>query len=96
MVKSMDISERFEAVDDDYIKFNLVDNKRNGRPDLHAFLLLDELFPNKTRDMVCGSSHDVIYLDVASEEIETLSDEHILELTRCGVMYSGDGLSMFT
>jgi len=90
--------ERFAAVDDDYIKFERILNKRNKRPDLHAFLLLDEIFPGGSTDMVCAASHDVIYLDIDSDKLVHLTDESILELTRCGVMYDSesDSLSMFT
>ena len=93
----MSNDDRFEAVNDEYIKFDRVENKRSLRPDLHAFLLLDELFPNE-RDMVCSSSHDVFYLDIEGEEIDKLTDEQVLELTRCGVMYDSecDCLSMFS
>ena len=92
----MSNSERFEAVNDDYGKFDRVENKKKKRKDIHAFLLLDELFP-KNRDMICASSHDVFYLDVEGEHLDQLTDDHILELTRCGVMYDGqnDCLSMF-
>jgi len=95
----MDIYERWEAIDvegDEYMEFDKVENKRSLRPDIHAFLLLDELFPG-TRDMVCGASHDEFYLDVTEEQAETLPDSTILELIRCGVRYDsgGGGLCMF-
>jgi hypothetical protein len=42
----MDIDARFESVNDDYLKFDLVENKRSQRPDLNAFILLDEISPS--------------------------------------------------
>ncbi len=89
-----DIKEKFDKCDDNYLKFELVENKKSIRPDLHAFLLLNELFP-RDRDIVCGATHDEIWLDVDSEEINTISDEVVLELVRCGVMFGDDGLYMF-
>ena len=86
----MDIHERFEAVNDDYIKFDRVENKRSERPDLHAWLLLDELFPNPGHDMVSAAEHDEIWLDVDDEQLETLTDEQILELVRCGVRHDDE------
>lgn len=54
----MDIHERFEAVNDDYINFDRVENKRSERPDLHAWLLLDELFPNPGQ---CGHNRRSVF-----------------------------------
>jgi len=91
----MEVKEMFDKYDDEYIEFKRVENKRSNRPDLHAFLLLDELFP-RDRDIVCAAEHDEIYLDVETEEVETLTEEQVLELTRCGVRYDGEGyLVMF-
>ena len=93
----MNTHDKFEAVNDDYLEFDKVENKLSGRPDLHAFLLLDKIFPGYTRDIVSGACHDEIWLDIRSEQIESLSDEQILELVRCGVRYDSDaeGLGMF-
>jgi hypothetical protein len=72
----------------DYIKFDRVERKRSRRPDLHAFLLLDELVPG-ARDIVCGSQHDVFYLDVEPGDLAAVvTDAQVLELVRCGVMHS--------
>ncbi len=92
----MYISERFEQFDDDYIDFDGVQNKRSKRPDLHAFLLLDELFPGDT-DLVSAAEHDEIYLDIDSDKLDDLTDEQIQELVRCGVRFSKefDCLCMF-
>jgi hypothetical protein len=93
----MEISERFELVSDDFCKFELVENKKSKRPDLHAFILLDGLFESSDRDIVAAASHDVIYLETSSEDCEKLTDDNIIELTRCGVMYDSENecLSMF-
>ncbi len=94
----MDIHERWEAVTkegDEFLKFEKVANKRSQRPDLHAFLMLDELFPG-TSDLVSSASHDEIWLDVDDDQVETLTDEQILELSWCGVRHDSDGgLCMF-
>ena len=94
----MDIHERWEAVTkqgDEFLKFEKVANKRSQRPDLHAFLMLDELFPGDS-DLVSSASHDEIWLDVDDDQVETLTDEQILELSWCGVRHDSDGgLCMF-
>lgn len=93
----MNIKERFEAVNDDYLEFDLIEAKRSQRRDLHAFLMLDELFPNPGRDIVCSAAHDEIWLNVEEEKLNDLTDFQILELTRCGVGYDSenDSLCMF-
>ena len=90
----MSIENNFEKYNDEYLKFELIKNKKSNRPDLHAFLLLDELFP-KNRDMICAASHDQIWLDVDGEDAEKLTEEQIIELVRCGVGYDEDSLCMF-
>jgi hypothetical protein len=92
--EKMKIENIFKKYNDNYLKFELVENKKSNRPDLHAFLFLDDLFP-KERDIISSASHDIIWLDVDSEEIETLTELQILELVRCGVMYDEDSLCMF-
>lgn len=91
-----DISDRFELVNDEYSEFESVQNKKSSRRGIHAFILLNELFPS-SGDIVCAASHDVIYLDNCGKTLDTLTDDQILELTRCGVMYDSenDSLSMF-
>lgn len=93
----MNIKERFEAVNDDFLEFDLIEVKRSQRQDLHAFLMLDELFPNPGSDIVCSAAHDEIWLNVGGEKLNDLIDSQILELTRCGVRYDSenDSLCMF-
>ena len=89
----MDPSDRFEAVQEEFLKFENVQKKRSGRRDIHAFLLLDELFPGGT-PVVDHAEHDQIWLDGPDEP--NLTDDQIVELVRCGIMYEeGDGFSMF-
>ena len=89
-----DFSEKWEKVSgDEYLKFDRISNKKSNRPDLHAFLLLDELFPGNT-DIVVSAEHDEIWLNVEKEQIESLTDEQIVELCRCGVRYDRDNNSL--
>jgi len=87
---------RFDAVKNEYLKFNRIKNKRSQRPDLNACILLDTLFPDQGRNMVSANGYDdVIYLDVPSDRLDELSDNHILELVRCGVSLSLGDLVIF-
>lgn len=94
----LDLYATFEKHNDDYLKFERVENKRHQRPDLCAFLLLDELLPNDGSDMVCAAAHDEIFLDADCEKLaEVATEDDILTLTRCGVRYDSetDSLAMF-
>jgi hypothetical protein len=89
--------EQYEKHGDEYLKFDLVQNKTSRRPDLHAFNLLDRLVPGK-RDMIRAAEHDEIWLDVSPEELaKVATEEQIIELIRCGVRYdaSTDSLALF-
>ena len=94
----IDLQATFEKFEDDYLKFDLVQNKMHDRPDICAFLLLDKLLPHKGRDIVCASEHDEFYLDVDIEKLaEVATEEDILTLARCGVRLCSDtdSLAMF-
>lgn len=78
-----------------YGKFELIEKKRSTRPDLHAFLLLDELVPG-TIDMISAAEHDEFFLDVTPESLAAVvTPDQVIELRRCGVRYSDDSLCMF-
>lgn len=81
--------------DDEHLKFDRVQNKRSNRPDIHAFLLLDSLVPG-TQDMVASSWHDEIALDVDPETVAlAATEDHVIELIRCGVRCDGGSFQMF-
>lgn len=91
------LSELFEIHEDEFLKFDRVDPKRSSRPDINAFLLLNELLPG-TSDIVSGASHDVFYLDVDLDGLAAVaSDDQIVELIRSGVHLEEeyDSLAMF-
>lgn len=93
----MDIRAVFKAYDDEYLKFERVEEKISERPDLHAFMLLDRLLAGKG-DMVCCAEHDEIWLDVDVDELAKLATKgQIIQLIRCGVRYDEDtnSLAMF-
>ncbi len=95
----MELKERFESFNDDFLEFEKVQNKRSKRPDLHAFLLLDEIVPpqptrgrpdrlDQSHDMIAAAEHDEIWLATSCNELnKNATDEQILELVRCGVRY---------
>lgn len=94
---AIDIEAAFEAASVEFLKFERVANKKSSRPDLHAFILLNELVPG-SRDIVSAAEHDEIYLEISPDELAKVATEQdIIDLHRCGVRYSSelDGLCMF-
>jgi len=92
-----DISEVFEKFEDEFLEFELIELPRSKRPDLHAFLLLDDLVPG-CRDMVCAAEHDKFFIDVSPDDLAAVATEdQIKELVRCGIRYDSDtdSLAMF-
>lgn len=90
-----DIWEKHQ--DEEFLKFDRVQNKQCTRPDIHAFLLLDKLV-TRNRDMVSAAEHDEIWLDVEPEELaKVATEEQIIELIRCGVRFEAatESLAMF-
>ena len=96
----MSVNDLFEKHEEEFLKFERVEKKLSSRPDLHAFIFLDGLFPaeKEGRDMVAAASHDQIYLDVSCEQCEELTESDVIELLRCGILYSDseEGLYAFT
>lgn len=90
------IEGAFKRHEGEHLKFARVQNKRSNRPDLHAFMLLDELVPGDS-DMIAAAEHDQIFLSVeAGDIVRVASEEQIEELVRCGVRYDrADGLVMY-
>lgn len=88
------LHEKFEQFmeNDEYLNFDKVENKHSKRADLHAFIMLDKLFPSHMNIVEC-SEHDEIWLEIEEDDLLTLTDDQILELVRCGLMYEyGEGL----
>lgn len=95
----LDLEAVFEKFDDEYIRFERIENPAHSRPDVCAFIMLDRLVPSeKSRDMVCSAEHDEIWLDVDIEELARVATEDdVLSLVRCGVRLDTDiqSLAMF-
>jgi len=93
----MTVEEMFNKFEDEYFKFEDVENKRSEAGDIHAMLLLQEVLPCDGR-MISAAEHDQIWFNVAVEKLEGLLTEgHVKELMACGVFYDDDveSLSMF-
>ncbi len=94
----IDVKETFAKFEnEEFLKFNQVVNKMSQRADINAFLLLDRLMPSDG-DIIAAAEHDIIYLDANINKLaEIATEENIVELIRCGVMYDNetDSLMMY-
>lgn len=82
----------------DHSKFEKIDDKRSKKPDVHAFLLLDSMFPDDPRPLISNTGHDFINFHIDLEKLaDKITEEQIIELVRCGVSCykSDDWLSKF-
>lgn len=96
MINLEEVFERHS--DEEFIKFERVDNPLHDSPDMAAFLLLSKLVPNPGRDMVSSANRDQIWLSTDTERLaEVATEEDIITLIRCGVMFDSDAdcLSLF-
>lgn len=98
----MTLQEMFEAADDEFLRFERIENPRHPAPDICAFLMLHDLAPahnrgdGKVTDMVAAAVHDEIYLATDIEKLaEVATPEIVRDLHRCGVRLGDDGLCMF-
>ena len=92
----MKLSERFENVNDDYLKFDQIEKPLHPSNDLAGLLKIASLLKDPT-NFPMSADHDSLYL-ARPEDMVELTDDDILELTRCGISYdsSNDCLFKFT
>lgn len=81
----------FDAVHNEFLKFDRVENPLHKRRDLSAFLLLEQLVPGKGGPFLAAAEHDEVFLDVDCDALGKVATEaDIMTLVRCGVRYSGE------
>lgn len=85
-VRELIMSVSGDEMDDEYLAFDRIANKRSSKCDLHAFLLLDELCPTKRR-IIRAAEHDEIYINVSLDDVQSITREQVIELLRCGVRF---------
>lgn len=93
-----EMAEIFAHDDQIYAFRDLVENKRSNRADLHAILLLDSLDPGPNRhgyfvNVLAAAEHDEVYFCFDEDKVaEAITPEQVVELRRCGIRYSNDGM----
>ena len=87
----------FDKYEDEYLEFENIVNKRSRRPDMHAFIVIDELIPGDGKcDLISAAEHDQFFLNIEPKALARVATEEIiLDLVRCGVTYSEEEDSFF-
>ena len=85
----LQLDERFNDYEDEYLKFDSIENKLSDRPDLCALILLNKLFPS-TNNIIGATEHDIMYINISRNEIKTLTDDQIVYLIRCGIHFNSE------
>jgi len=104
MITSDNISIISETHEDEFLKFDRVENKRHPRRDLHAMLLMAEILPS-IRNIISAAEHNKVWFECGeldnNKEYETLwpiTEDQVVELLRCGVSFddSTESFYLFT
>ena len=93
----IDVKALFEKHENEW-EFAKIANPLHQRPDICAFLLLDQLAPSKYKnyDMIVAAEHDQIWLDADIDELaKNATEDDIITLRRCGVFIDDEHVSMF-
>jgi len=79
-----------EHDNEEHGEFERVENPLHPRRDVCALLLLERLAPVKYK-AIGGAYHDEIYFAADPENVaEVATEEELLTLIRCGVLYDED------
>lgn len=92
----LNLSELFQKYEDEFLKYERIENPPSQHPDICAFLLLERLVPaKKNLKMIDGADHDIIYIITDAQKLaEVATEDDIRYLVRCGVMYDEDNESL--
>lgn len=93
----MSLKAVFKELQDEYLKFERIENPLHHRADICGFMKLHQLVPG-TMDMVAAAEHVEIFLDVSPEALERVATvDDLVYLHRCGVRWNSDAdsLAMF-
>jgi hypothetical protein len=93
----MTLTEMFEAANDEFLRFEQIENPRHPSPDICAFLMLHDLVPTHM-DILSAAEHDEVYLATDCDALaKVVTPEIVRDLHRCGIRYdaSYNSLCMF-
>lgn len=95
----IDVQALFEQYyGDEHGRFDRVVNPPHPRPDIAALILLDRLVPDPGRKMISSAGHkQVMWLNISPEKLAAATEDDILTLVRCGVVFDrkSGGLVMY-
>lgn len=84
----MILHEVFDKHNDEYLKFGKIENQLSSRPDIHAFILLNNIIPGDN-DIIQAAEHDEYYLRIDLDKLQkVITEDQVIDLIRCGVRHS--------
>lgn len=93
------VRELFEKHDEEFCRFERIENPKCKRPDLYAMTILDRLCPGEG-DLIVRTDFDSFTFSISVDQLEGVAtEEDIITLIRCGVTFYSCGdyaLFMFT
>ncbi len=96
--KLAQIEDWFKRHDEQYLQFNQIPDyaKKSQRPDLCAFIYLNEGLPTVERSLyvIDSAGHDKVYLGWNRASLSHLTEEDVIYLLRCSIRFNGNALYM--
>ncbi len=92
----MTLEDRFEAADDEFLKFERIPqaDRRHPRRDVCAFIYLHEKLGGE-HAIIGDASHDEIHISYSEKDRDRLTQDDIVYIHRCGIRLDEYGLCMF-
>lgn len=89
----------FKQLAQDSMDFDSIEYKRCYLPDMHAFLILLDIYPETMSDgygIISAAEHHQIYFTFDLDKLATVITEDIIkELVCCGIFITDDSLSRY-
>lgn len=97
-MESSELQELFEKHNSEYLKFERIPEKDRLHPNrtLCGYLKLATLHQDP-KDFSVAADHDIVYLATARDLVESVTEQDVIYLRRCGIHYSTEsgGLANF-
>lgn len=89
----MNIEQRFEQYEDEYLNYRVDPNLLYKRHDVIVINVIDNLIPAQNEcspDLIVSASRDEIFFGIDAEKFsDIVTDDQLILLIRCGLRYDG-------
>jgi len=88
----MNIEEQFEKFENEFHNFNLIKDPQFKSPEICGFAAIEKIRGEK---IDFAAEHDVLYCGGHSEDDRDLTDDEVILLLRCGILWNSEFDSFF-